>query len=56
MILVQQNYEPPQNGACFAEQTDAEPPRLIADVRHVPRRYTSPPKDRKNAQVACAIT
>ena len=55
-ILVQQNCEPPQNGACFAESTDAEPPRLIADVRHVPRRYTSPPKNRKNAQVACAIT
>ncbi|KAF8455639.1 hypothetical protein BGX38DRAFT_1249062 [Terfezia claveryi] len=39
-ILVQQNYEPPQNGACFAEQTDAEPPHLIADVRHVPRSDT----------------
>ncbi|KAF8467730.1 hypothetical protein BDZ91DRAFT_722979 [Kalaharituber pfeilii] len=39
-ILVQQNCEPPQNGACFAEPTDAESPRLIADVRHIPRSTT----------------
>ncbi|KAI5808114.1 kinesin family protein [Peziza echinospora] len=39
-ILIQQNCEPPQNGACFAEPRDAEPPRLIADVRHVPRSTT----------------
>lgn len=38
-ILVRQNTEPPQNGACFAESTEAEPPRLIAEVRQIPKRY-----------------
>ncbi|KAH8149583.1 uncharacterized protein LAJ45_06212 [Morchella importuna] len=36
-ILVRRNTEPPQNGACFAEATEAEPPRLIAEVRQIPR-------------------
>jgi kinesin family protein 1 len=38
---VRRNTEPPQNGACFAEATEAEPPRLIAEVRQIPRRYVS---------------
>ncbi|PWW79190.1 kinesin-domain-containing protein [Tuber magnatum] len=36
-ILVRQNTEPPQDAACFAEPTEAEPPRLIAEVRQIPK-------------------
>ncbi|KAI5850349.1 hypothetical protein DFP73DRAFT_571768 [Morchella snyderi] len=39
-ILVRRNTEPPQNGACFAEVTEAEPPRLIAEVRQITRSTT----------------
>ncbi|CUS12525.1 unnamed protein product [Tuber aestivum] len=31
------NTEPPQDAACFAEPTEAEPPRLIAEVRQIPK-------------------
>ncbi|KAL7275130.1 hypothetical protein RUND412_001949 [Rhizina undulata] len=41
-ILVKRNTEPPQNGACFAEPTEADPPRLIAEVRQVPKRFIDP--------------
>ncbi|RPB02397.1 kinesin-domain-containing protein [Choiromyces venosus 120613-1] len=36
-ILVRRNTEPPQDAACFAEPTEAEPPRLIAEVRQIPK-------------------
>ncbi|CAZ81831.1 unnamed protein product [Tuber melanosporum] len=36
-ILVRQNTEPPQDAACFAEPTEADPPRLIAEVRQIPK-------------------
>ncbi|KAI5857643.1 hypothetical protein BZA05DRAFT_331284 [Tricharina praecox] len=35
-ILVKENTEPPHNGACFAS-TESQPPRLIAEVRQVPK-------------------
>ncbi|KAI5794072.1 hypothetical protein FPQ18DRAFT_366872 [Pyronema domesticum] len=34
-ILIKENTEPPRNGACFAAATEAQPPRLIAEVRLV---------------------
>lgn len=43
MILVKENTEPPHNGACFAAATEALPPRLIAEVRQVPKRFAPPP-------------
>ncbi|KAA8909014.1 hypothetical protein FN846DRAFT_776790 [Sphaerosporella brunnea] len=36
IILVKENTEPPHNGACFAS-TESQPPRLIAEVRQVPK-------------------
>ncbi|KAI5819190.1 hypothetical protein BZA77DRAFT_332268 [Pyronema omphalodes] len=39
-ILVKENTEPPRNGACFATATEAQPPRLIAEVRLVQKSST----------------
>ncbi|KAF8540911.1 kinesin family protein [Trichophaea hybrida] len=36
-ILVKENTEPPHNGACFATSTETQPPRLMAEVRQVPK-------------------
>ncbi|KAF3938526.1 hypothetical protein ABW19_dt0207272 [Dactylella cylindrospora] len=36
-ILSKQNYEPPQNGASFAEPADVEPPKLVAEAIHIPK-------------------